>query len=325
MKILVTGGLGFIGSNFINYILEITNYEIINIDKCDYMASESNVPCHPRYTYIRCDITEQYHVRHVFKEHEPDVVIHFAAQSCVTRSFDDAFQYTQDNVLGTHVLLEASKDYGKLQKFIHISTDEVYGESGPIDISCELSPLNPSNPYSASKAAAELYVKGYTNCYKLPCIITRGNNVFGPQQYPEKVVPLFIKQIMEDNTATIHGDGSTRRNFIYVDDVSRAVQKILELGKVGETYNIGSRHEYSVIEIFEKLNEIMGKNSKPLFVKDPRVYNDSRYCIDSSKLRELGWSENENFQEDLEKTVDWYCRSMYSRFQMSNSASKSSL
>jgi len=305
MRIIVTGGLGFIGSNFIRHMLTTTDHEIINIDKCDYMARECNVPEHTRYTYIRGDITEQYHMRHIFKEHQPNVVIHFAAQSCVTKSFDLAFQYTQDNVLGTHVLLETAKEYGKLEKFIHISTDEVYGEVGPLVTSGETAPLNPSNPYSASKAAAELYVKAYANAFKLPCIITRGNNVFGPQQYPEKVVPLFITQILNETPATIHGDGATRRNFIHVDDVSRAVELILQKGHIGKTYNIGSKHEYSVTEIFEKIKMIMGRGNAE-YVKDPRAFNDSRYCIDSSELRTLGWSETLDFDSKLKETIQWY-------------------
>lgn len=305
MRALVTGGLGFIGSNFIKYILEKTDYEVVNVDKCDYMAREHNVPANPRYKYIRGDITEHYHMRHVFHEHQPDVVIHFAAQSCVTKSFDLAFEYTRDNVLGTHVLLETAKDYGKLKRFIHISTDEVYGEIGSASVSCESSPLNPSNPYSASKAAAELYVLAYSNAYKLPCIITRGNNVFGAQQYPEKVIPLFITQILNETPVTIHGDGQTRRNFIHVDDVSRAIELILSKGEIGKTYNIGSLHEYSVIEIYEKLKSIMGKGTAE-FVKDPRVFNDSRYCIDSSALRSLGWSESLDFDSKLRDTIQWY-------------------
>lgn len=305
MRVLVTGGLGFIGSNFIKHILRESEYEIINVDKCDYMAREYNVPENPRCVYIRGDITEQYHMAHIFREHQPDVVIHFAAQSCVTRSFDQAFQYTHDNVMGTHVLLETSKEYGKLKKFIHISTDEVYGEVGTEVTSGEGAPLNPSNPYSASKAAAELYVMAYANAFKLPCIITRGNNVFGPQQYPEKVIPLFITQILNETPVTIHGDGTTRRNFIHVNDVSRAIELILEKGEIGKTYNIGSSHEYSVIEIYEKINNIMGRGTAE-FVKDPRAFNDSRYCIDSSELRKLGWSETRDFDSKLKETVDWY-------------------
>jgi len=305
MRILVTGGLGFIGSNFIQHILKTTVHEIINVDKCDYMARERNVPEQARYTYIRGDITEQYHMTHIFREHQPDVVVHFAAQSCVTKSFDLAFQYTQDNVLGTHVLLETAKEYGKLTRFIHISTDEVYGEVGTAITSCETAPLNPSNPYSASKAAAELYVRAYSNAFKLPCIITRGNNVFGPQQYPEKVIPLFITQILNGKSATIHGDGATRRNFIHVDDVSRAVELILLEGEIGKTYNIGSQHEYSVTEIYEKIKTAMGRGTSEC-VKDPRAFNDSRYCIDSSELRKLGWTETLDFDLKLRETIDWY-------------------
>ena len=308
MRVLVTGGLGFIGSNFIEHLLHSRkDVEIVNLDKCDYMAREYNVANpQPRYTFIKADITERYHMVHIFKEHEPNVVIHFAAQSCVTRSFDQAFQYTKDNVLGTHVLLETAREYGRLEKFIHISTDEVYGEVGPLTSSDDKSPLNPSNPYSASKAAAELYVRAYGNCYHIPYIITRGNNVFGPKQFPEKVVPLFIMQILKGLPCTIHGKGLTRRNFVHVDDVSKAVEVILYRGEVGKTYNIGSSFEFSVQEIFDKLRSIMVPPATPVYIPDPRPHNDSRYCIDSTELRSLGWSENSNFDEDLRRTVAWY-------------------
>jgi len=306
MRILVTGGLGFIGSNFIEYMLKNNqNLDIINVDKCDYMAREKNVPMQARYHYIRGDITEHYFMDYIFQQYQPDYVVHFAAQSCVTKSFELAFQYTTDNVLGTHVMLDACRKYGQIKKFIHISTDEVYGEVGPLTTSDEKSPLNPSNPYSASKAAAELYVRGYMNCYKIPCIITRGNNVFGPRQYPEKVVPLFMKQILDEKSVTIHGDGSTRRNFIHVDDVSKALELILVKGEIGKIYNIGSKFEYSVNDIFEKLKSLAG-GAESVNVKDPRPHNDSRYCIDSSALRELGWEENPDFEGKLKETFEWY-------------------
>jgi len=306
MRILVTGGLGFIGSNFIEYMLKNNqNLDIINVDKCDYMAREKNVPIQARYHYIRGDITEHYFMDYIFQQYQPDYVVHFAAQSCVTKSFELAFQYTTDNVLGTHVMLDACRKYGQIKKFIHISTDEVYGEVGPLTTSDEKSPLNPSNPYSASKAAAELYVRGYMNCYKIPCIITRGNNVFGPRQYPEKVVPLFMKQILDEKSVTIHGDGSTRRNFIHVDDVSKALELILVKGEIGKIYNIGSKFEYSVNDIFEKLKSLAG-GAESVNVKDPRPHNDSRYCIDSSALRELGWEENPDFEGKLKETFEWY-------------------
>jgi UDP-glucose 4,6-dehydratase len=310
MKILVTGGLGFIGSNFINWMLERRDdIEIINVDKCDYVAREHNVTPHIRYRYIQCDITERYHMRHIFREHKPEFVIHFAAQSFVDLSFEDSFQFTKDNVLGTHVLLDTMRSYGKVIKFIHISTDEVYGEVEPGVVSNAQSHYNPSNPYAASKAAAELYVKAYGNSYGIPYIITRGNNVFGPRQYPEKLVPLFMSQIIADKPCTIHGSGNTRRNFIYVDDVSRAVELVLSKGVIGNTYNIGSRHEYSVNDIFEKLKEIV-PTAKCVTVKDPRPFNDSRYCIDSSEMRSLGWSETDDFDSCLQKTWDWYMANM---------------
>lgn len=306
MRILVTGGLGFIGSNFIEYMLKNNgNLDIINIDKCDYMAREKNVPVQARYHFIRGDITEHYFMDYIFQQYQPDYVVHFAAQSCVTKSFELAFQYTKDNVLGTHVMLDACRKYGRIRKFIHISTDEVYGEVGPLSTSDEKSPLNPSNPYSASKAAAELYVRGYMNCYKLPCIITRGNNVFGPRQYPEKVVPLFMKQILDGNSVTIHGDGSTRRNFIHVDDVSKALELILVKGEIGKIYNIGSKFEYSVNDIFGKIRDLAG-GAESVNINDPRPHNDSRYCIDSSALRELGWEENPDFEGKLKETWEWY-------------------
>jgi UDP-glucose 4,6-dehydratase len=308
MRILVTGGLGFIGSHFIEYMLKNNgNIDIINIDKCDYMAREKNVPTQARYHYIRGDITEHYFMDYIFQQYQPDYVVHFAAQSCVTKSFELAFEYTKDNVLGTHVLLDSCRKYGKIKKFIHISTDEVYGEVGPLTTSDEKSPLNPSNPYSASKAAAELYVRGYMNCYKIPCIITRGNNVFGPRQYPEKVVPLFMKQILEEKSVTIHGDGMTRRNFIHVDDVSKALELILEKGEVGKIYNIGTQFEYSVQQIYHKIWDASGEPMVTFRqVPDPRPHNDSRYCIDSSALRELGWSEDPNFDSKLKETWEWY-------------------
>lgn len=305
MKLLVTGGLGFIGSNFIEYILKQNSQaEVVNVDKCDYVAREKNVAPNPRYKYIRGDITEAFHMAHIFAEFQPDVVVHFAAQSHVDNSFGSSFDFTKDNVTGTHTLLDAALKYGKLKKFIHISTDEVYGEVAPNVVSSVDCALNPTNPYAASKAAAELYVKAYAHSFRLPCIVTRGNNVFGPKQYPEKLVPIFIKNMMEGKPCSIHGDGTTRRNFIYVDDVSRALEVIIDRGEVGKIYNIGTRHEYSVLDIFEKISKSFGR-ARAMYVPD-RPYNDSRYCIDSSALHELGWCEDPDFDGRLKDTVEWY-------------------
>ena len=310
MRLLVTGGLGFIGSGFVGWVLERRReVAVVNVDKCDYMAREYNVAPHPRYRYVRGDITDAHHMRQVFEEHQPEVVVHFAAQSCVTRSFEEAFQYTKDNVLGTHVLLEVARCYGRLQKFVHFSTDEVYGDVGP-GVLCDASaPLNPSNPYSASKAAAELYVRAYGNAYGVPIIITRGNNTYGPRQFPEKLIPLFITQMLAGTPCTVHGRGDTRRNFIYVDDVSSAVAAIIDRGQIGEVYNIGTSFEFSVLEIYDKLRVVaagLGLQPSFQFVPDPRPFNDSRYAIDSTALRLLGWSEQVLFDAGLRRTMDWY-------------------
>jgi dTDP-glucose 4,6-dehydratase len=307
MKLLVTGGLGFIGSNFIDYIFEFyPEIEIVNVDKCDYCARVKNVGASPRYTLVLADITDRKIMQEVFRLHKPTHVVHFAAQSFVDLSFEQSFQFTRDNVLGTHVLLETVRLYGKIEKFVHVSTDEVYGEVDGHVICDESAALNPMNPYAASKAAAELYVRAYTKCYNLPCVITRGNNVFGPKQYPEKVVPIFINQILNNQPVTIHGTGEMRRNFIYVRDVCRAVDVLLHKGRIGETYNIGTKFEYSILEMYKMLVNISGLYNYPEFVPDPRPHNDSRYCIDSSKLNALGWSEDPNFISQLKETFEWY-------------------
>lgn len=306
MKVLVTGGLGFIGSNFIEYILaKDPTVEVINVDKCDYVSTEKNVQCTERYTYIKGDITEKFHMAHIFTEFQPEIVIHFAAQSHVDNSFESSFQFTKDNVLGTHVLLDAALKYGRLKKFIHISTDEVYGEVPPGYVSSVDSVLNPTNPYAASKAAAEIYVRAYAHSWRLPCIITRGNNVFGPKQYPEKLIPLFVNQILDGKPCTVHGSGESRRNFIHVDDVSSAIETIMNKGEIGAIYNIGTHNEYCVNEIFQKVRSFMNQDAECIRVQD-RPFNDSRYCIDSSALEALGWSEKRNFDEALKETIQWY-------------------
>jgi nucleoside-diphosphate-sugar epimerase len=311
-RILITGGLGFIGSNFIEHMLaKHDDLEIINIDKCDYVSREYNVKPMKNYTYVNGDVTEKYFMRHVFSEFKPNYVIHFAAQSSVDESFERSFDFTRDNVLGTHVLLESLREYGKIEKFIHISTDEVYGEVDPSTKSTETAPLNPSNPYSATKAAAELYVKAYGQSFNIPWIITRSNNVFGPKQYPEKLIPIFLTNMLEGKKCRIHGTGNARRNFLFINDSSRAIETILYKGKLNAVYNIGTSHEYSVLDVFYMLKDAVAPhtNSENMleFVKD-RPYNDCRYCVDSTELRKLGWCENPNFEECLNKTIDWYCK-----------------
>ena len=308
MRVLVIGGLGFIGSNFIDHVLEnhaeIT--AVLNVDRCDYCARVHNVSrcSDPRYTYVQADITNMSKMKRLFSDFKPDVVVHFAAQSHVDTSFENAEQYIKDNIIGTYTILECVKESGC--RLVHISTDEVYGEVGLDETSnSETSVLNPTNPYSATKAGAELMVKAYGHSFGIPYVITRGNNVFGPKQYPEKVIPAFIDAMMKGDPCKVHGEGRSRRNFIYVDDVSRAVMTVLQRGKNGTVYNIGTRNEYSVLEVFDILRDLVNLEATKIHVGD-RPHNDKRYAVDSSALQGLGWSEQVPFDIAIRKTVEWY-------------------
>lgn len=308
MRVFVTGGLGFIGSNFIDHVLE--NHPevvaILNIDRCDYCARVHNVSrfSDPRYAYVQADITNMAKMKRLFHEFKPDVVVHFAAQSHVDTSFENAEQYIKDNIIGTYTILECVKESGC--RLVHISTDEVYGEVDLDETSHpDTSVLNPTNPYSATKAGAELLVKAYGHSFGIPYVITRGNNVFGPKQYPEKVIPAFIDAMMKGDSCKVHGEGRSRRNFIYVDDVSRAVMTVLQNGKSGTVYNIGTHNEYSVLEVFDILRELVNSDATKVHVGD-RPHNDKRYAVDSEALKQLGWSEQVPFDIAIRKTVDWY-------------------
>jgi len=309
MNILVTGGCGFIGSNFINYLLNTRlDIYIINIDCLNYCASETNVVANPRYRFIKGNITSKDLISHILEEYKIDTIVHFAAQSHVDNSFDNSIQYTIDNVLGTHTLLQAAKEYGRLSRFLHFSTDEVYGEVDRDHPGChEKSLLNPTNPYAATKAAAEFIVRSYYHSFKLPTIIVRCNNVYGPNQYPEKLIPKFIKLLNEGKRLTIHGKGDTRRNFIWAEDVARATCLILEKGTVNEIYNIGTDSEYSVLDVASLLIQSMtgecNINDYITFVSD-RPFNDFRYSVDSTRLRDLGWVEkNTDFEANLQLLI----------------------
>ncbi len=315
-NLLVTGGCGFIGSNFVNYFFDKhETINIINFDAMYYCASEQNVKEHirnsNRYTLVKGNLCSMDLVAHVLNAYEIDTVIHFAAQSHVQNSFDDALKYTYDNVLGTHTLLEACRKKGGIERFIHVSTDEVYGESLLSDEEekkHEKSVLAPSNPYSASKSAAEMFVISYYHSFKMPLIITRGNNVYGPNQYPEKLIPKFIKQLKESKPVTIQGDGSAVRGFLHVDDTVKAFEAILDKGAIGEIYNIGcdDHMEYSVLQIAHILIQLIKPNESPdqwiQWIQD-RPFNDSRYYISNSKLKSLGWSPSIDLLEGLKKMI----------------------
>lgn len=297
MNILVTGGCGFIGSNFINYILNKgeSSLRIYNIDCLNYCANEANVNPHPNYKLIKGNITSKDLVLHILNEYEINAIIHFAAQSHVDNSFDNSLQYTTDNIMGTHVLLQAAKEYGKIKKFLHFSTDEVYGEVDLEHPGChEKSLLNPTNPYAATKAAAEFLVRSYYHSFKLPVVIVRCNNVYGPNQYPEKLIPKFIKLLHEGKPLTIHGNGTTRRNFIWAEDVAIATEIIFYKGALNETYNIGTTQEFSVIDVatilVEKMTVDKNIENHIIYVED-RPFNDFRYSVDTTILKSLGWEE----------------------------------
>jgi dTDP-glucose 4,6-dehydratase len=310
-NLLVTGGCGFIGSNFINHIIvNFPNINIINIDAMYYCASEDNIKYKDskNYKFIKGNICSKDLIHHVLHNYSIDCIIHFAAQSHVQNSFEDSILYTNDNVLGTHTLLEETRKYGKVKKFIHVSTDEVYGESQKNENKkTENTVLCPTNPYAATKAAAELIVQSYYHSFKLPIIITRGNNVFGPNQYPEKVIPLFIKQLQNNEKVTIQGNGESLRSFLHVDDTVQAFEKILFQGEIGEIYNIGSEYEISIKQLANTLIHLIKPNSENTedyisYIED-RPFNDYRYYVCSEKIKKLGWKQNVQFVDGLKKLL----------------------
>lgn len=323
-KLLVTGGCGFIGSNFINYIFSRGEYSIINLDNMYYCASEDNIDESIRksedYALIKGNICSEDLVGHVLQVYEIDQVIHFAAQSHVQNSFDDSLQFTKDNILGTHVLLECCRKYGKIEKFVHVSTDEVYGESmNSIDEThkTEHSILCPTNPYAATKAGAELIAQSYNHSYGMPIIISRGNNVYGPNQFPEKLIPRFIGLLQDNKQVTIQGDGSVVRAFLHSYDTARAFECILTCGKIGEIYNIGCDEgmEYTVLDVAQKLiNRIQQTTNYDKWISfiEDRPFNDQRYYISNQKLKELGWTITIPFEKGLEDLVKYYetCKQM---------------
>jgi dTDP-glucose 4,6-dehydratase len=314
-NLLVTGGCGFIGSNFINYVFPKANYRIINLDAMYYAADKNNVKEEIRnsdnYTLIEGNLCSIDLINHILNEHSIDLVIHFAAQSHVQDSFSDSLKYTKDNILGTHVLLECCRLYGKIERFIHVSTDEVYGESmNEVDekSKTEQSILCPTNPYAATKAGAELIAQSYNHSFKMPIIITRGNNVYGPNQYPEKLIPRFIEQLKNDKKVTIQGEGSAVRAFLHAYDTARAFECILEKGKIGEIYNVGCDEgmEYSVMEVAHILIKLI-KNTENYdewitYIED-RPFNDQRYYISNEKVKNLGWSISVDFMDGLQKLI----------------------
>lgn len=309
MKLLVTGGAGFIGSNFIRYMLgKYPKYQIINLDALTYagnLASLGEVVDNPNYRFIKGSITDKNLVEQAF-ELNPDAIINFAAESHVDRSIESPEIFTLTNVLGTQILLDAAIK-SKVSKFLQVSTDEVYGSLGPTGYFREDTPLAPNSPYSASKASADLMVRAYHETFGLPVNITRCSNNYGAYQFPEKLIPLMISNALEDKALPVYGDGLNIRDWLHVKDHCKAIDLVLHQGKSGEVYNIGSNNEKTNLEIVKL---ILAELNKPetliTYVKD-RPGHDRRYAIDAAKLREeLGWSPEYTFEEGLKETIKWY-------------------
>jgi len=310
MNVLVTGGAGFIGSNFINYILEERDdFNIINLDKLTYAGNLENLvlsESKKNYHFIKGDIINAELVTYLFQKYEIKYVINFAAESHVDRSILGSEVFFRSNVLGTNVLLEASRKF-EVKKFLQVSTDEVYGSLDAEGLFTENTPLHPNSPYSASKASADMMALSFHHTYGLPVVITRCSNNYGPFQFPEKLIPLMIINTLNNKKLPVYGDGMNVRDWIYVIDHNRAVESVLENGKDGEVYNIGANTEMPNIKIVGLILKELGKSEDMIeYVKD-RPGHDRRYAIDSTKIEsELGWKPEYNFEDAVSQTIKWY-------------------
>ncbi|MGE5812517.1 MAG: dTDP-glucose 4,6-dehydratase [Ignavibacteria bacterium] len=311
-NILVTGGAGFIGSNFINYFLsEHEDYFLVNLDKLTYAGNLENLkPSEGKrnYAFIKGDIANSDLVNFIFENYKIKYVINFAAETHVDRSILGSEVFYRTNVIGTNVLLEAARKF-EVEKFIQISTDEVYGSLGKEGLFTEETPLSPNSPYSSSKAAADMMVLAFHHTYGLPAVVTRCSNNYGSYQFPEKLIPLMIINSMHDKKLPVYGDGLNVRDWIYVADHNRAVEIVLEFGKVGEVYNIGAGNEMPNIKIVELILQQLGKSKDLIqYVKD-RPGHDRRYAIDSTKIqKKLGWNPEYSFEKAIKDTIDWYIK-----------------
>jgi dTDP-glucose 4,6-dehydratase len=326
MKILVTGGAGFIGSAVIRHIINNTNDSVINLDKLTYagnLESLLEVSNSARYSFEQVDVCDRIELDRVFTKHKPDAVMHLAAESHVDRSIDGPAAFIETNIVGTYQLLEATRQYWRdldekkksAFRFHHISTDEVYGDlEGTTDLFTEMTSYEPSSPYSASKASSDHLVRAWLRTYGLPTIITNCSNNYCPYHFPEKLIPLVILNALEGKLLPIYGRGDQIRDWLYVEDHARALYKVVTEGNVGETYNIGGHNEKQNIEVVETicqfLNELVPQKSdyqdQIVFVAD-RPGHDLRYAIDASKIeRELGWKPEETFETGIRKTIEWY-------------------
>lgn len=316
--VLVTGGCGFIGSDFVRYILrEYKDRQVVNLDKLTYAGNLANlreVKDNPRYKFIKGDIADRRLVDKLFREEKLVAVVNFAAESHVDRSILDASPFIETNVKGTQLLLEAARQY-EVKRFIHISTDEVYGSLGETGKFSEESLFQPNNPYAASKAAADMLCRAYHKTYGLPIIITRSSNNYGPCQFPEKLIPLMIRNALLGKELPVYGEGKQVRDWLYVEDNCWAIDLVLNRGRIGEVYNIGGGCERKNIEIVELICDILGRRTGNQelrttirYIKDPRgLAHDFRYALDCSKIKnELGWEPRVSLEEGLRQVIDWH-------------------
>lgn len=308
--LLVSGGAGFIGSNFIRYFLnKYPEHKVINLDKLTYAGNLNNLTAvsnNPNYFFVKGNIANEKDVKNIFEEFSPNFVVNFAAETHVDRSILDSTDFIETNVVGTQLLLDFSREY-KIEKFIHISTDEVYGSLGDTGSFTEQSQIKPNSPYSASKAGSDMLVRAAYKTYGFDTNITRCSNNYGPYQFPEKLIPLMIHNALNNKDLPIYGDGKNVRDWIHVKDHCRAIDLILHKGKPGSVYNIGSDNEWKNIDLVKLILKELNKPESLLkFVKD-RPGHDRRYAIDSSKLREeLGWEPEIDFRTGIKQTIDWY-------------------
>jgi dTDP-glucose 4,6-dehydratase len=307
--LLVTGGAGFIGSNFIRHLLATdAAVRVVNFDNLTYagnLANLADVAGHPRYSFVKGDVADRDAVRKVMAAGITDV-INFAAESHVDRSIQDSGPFVRTNVTGTQVLLDTAREFA-VKRYVQVSTDEVYGSLGPTGLFTEETPLQPNSPYSASKAAADLLVRAYHHTFGLPAVVTRCSNNYGPYQFPEKLIPLFVSNLLADEPVPVYGDGMQIRDWIHVLDHCRGVEAAWRRGKLGEVYNFGGRREMPNIELTKLLLKLLGKPETLIrYVKD-RPGHDRRYAIDCAKAeRELGWQPEVPFDRGLAETIAWY-------------------
>lgn len=322
-NILVTGGAGFIGSNFVKHMLATYDYNIINMDSLTYAGNLENltdIENNPKYIFIKADIRDREALDKIFEEHHIDTVVNFAAESHVDRSIEDPELFLSTNILGTQALLDTAKKYWKVNpedkhcrlfkegvKYLQVSTDEVYGTLGKEGMFTETTPLAPNSPYSASKTGADLIVRAYHETFGMPINITRCSNNYGPYQFPEKLIPLMINNCLNNKELPVYGDGMQIRDWLHVKDHCTGIDTVLHKGKVGEVYNIGGNNEKANIEIVKLIIANLGKSEELIRYVQDRPGHDRRYAIDNSKItRELGWSPSYTFEQGIKETIEWY-------------------